>query len=373
MQVVLFSWLVVGELGAAPGLVGVVQMARVVPLLLLLLPGGATADRFERRWMLMLLHAAAGLLTALLAAAVVTGALSIPVVVAYAISVGVITSFVMPARDALLNDVVRGDLMRAVTAVTLAQFGGQALGTLAAGAARFLGLGPTLGIQALLLFAGIATAWALPASRAALAGEHRISGSQVLEGLAEVARSPTMRSTMLLMTGVGLFLGGAYFVVVPILIRDHYRGDVAQLSFFMTTLLVGTVLGAAAMLMARRLPRRGPVLALSLGASALPLLGLALGLPFPLALAAAFFWGLCVAAFNSVGRGLMQESAPAPHRARVLSVFTLGITGAGVLSAPISGLLAEWLGPLGALAVGGGALLVFVAVVSLVTRIARID
>ena len=36
MQIVLFSWLVVGELGASAEVVGLVEMARVAPILLLL-------------------------------------------------------------------------------------------------------------------------------------------------------------------------------------------------------------------------------------------------------------------------------------------------------------------------------------------------
>jgi len=370
MQAVLFSWLVVGELGASAELVGMVQMAHVAPTLLLLLVGGALADRFERRRLLVLLQLAASGLSAGLAACVLSGALGVPLVVGYALCMGTVTSFLIPARDAMLSDVAGGDLMRAATALTLAQFGAQALGTLAAGAARFLELGPTLAIQALLLLGGAAAARWLPASRAG--GSGWITPAVVLEGLGEVVRSPAMRSTLLLMTGVGLFLAGAYFVTVPLLIRDHYRGDVAQLSLFMSTLQIGTVSGAAALLLSRRRPRRGPALVASLALSALPLLLLALGVSFRLALAAAFGWGLCVSAFNSIGRGIMQEAAPAAQRARVLSVFSLTVMGAGVLSAPVAGLLAAWLGPLGALGFGGGAMLLFVPSVALATGIRRL-
>jgi MFS family permease len=182
-----------------------------------------------------------------------------------------------------------------------------------------------------------------------------------------------MRTTLLLMSGVGLFLAGAYFVVLPILVRDHYRGDIAQLSLFITTLQLGTVAGAASLLAARRMPRRGPALAASLGLSALPLLAISLGIPFPAALGFAFFWGLCVAAFNSIGRGLMQEAAPIEHRARVLSIFSLAVMGAGVLSAPLAGVLAGAFGPLGALGLAGAAMLVFVLGVGVATRVGRIS
>jgi DHA3 family macrolide efflux protein-like MFS transporter len=175
------------------------------------------------------------------------------------------------------------------------------------------------------------------------------------------------------MAGVGLFLAGNYFVVVPILIRDHYAGGVLELSLFMGSLQAGTVLGAALLLVARRLPRRGLVLALSLAASALPMLALSRAMPFAAALVASFVWGLCAAAFQSLGRALVQEHAPDAQRARVLAVYSLSMTGAGVLGQPFAGLLAGWLGPRLALAAGGAALLAFVAVVTAATRVSRIE
>jgi hypothetical protein len=56
----------------------------------------------------------------------------------------------------------------------------------------------------------------------------------------------------------------------------------------------------------------------------------------------------------------------------VLSVFSLAVMGAGVLSAPLAGGLAGAFGPLGALGLAGGAMLVFVVGVGLATRIGRI-
>jgi MFS family permease len=49
MQQVLFSWLVVGELHAEARWVGVAQSASMIPSFLLILLGGALADRRDRR------------------------------------------------------------------------------------------------------------------------------------------------------------------------------------------------------------------------------------------------------------------------------------------------------------------------------------
>jgi MFS family permease len=62
MQSVLFSWLVVGELRAEPRWVGIAQSASMVPSFLLILLGGAIADRVDRRRLLVWLHCGAALL-----------------------------------------------------------------------------------------------------------------------------------------------------------------------------------------------------------------------------------------------------------------------------------------------------------------------
>lgn len=371
MQAVLFSWLAVGELGAPAEVVGLVQMAHVLPVLLLLLLGGATADRLERRRLLVSLHAAAAALVATLAVVVASGRLELPLLFAYAVGMGVLTAFLHPARDALLSDVAGGNLTRAATALTLAQYGALAAGTLCAGSARFLGLPVTLSLQAALLVGGMVAMTLLPRSRAGGTRGSRITGAELLVGLREVVHSPTMRWAMLALTGVGLFLAGAYFVVLPVLVRDHYHGGVAQLSLFMGSLQAGTVTGAAFLLW-RGVTRRGLGLVASLGAACVPLFVLSLGAPFPAALAAGFVWGLCVAGFQSLGRAIMQESAPEAQRARVLSVFSLALMGAGVLGQPVAGLLAGWLGPLGALGAGALGMLVFVGCVAFLTPVTKI-
>jgi MFS family permease len=291
--------------------------------------------------------------------------------VLYALSMGSVTAFVMPTRDAMLNDVSPGNLMRGATLLTLGQFAAQALGTFIAGSATFLGVGTTLCLQAGLMAAASVPAWFLPAS--AVRRGARLGLTELASGLREVAANPILRSTIVMMTGVGLFLSGAYFVVMPIVVRDLYRGDVADLSLFMTMLQSGSMLGAAGLLALGNIPRRGALLALSMFAAALPLFVLGSGVGFHAALVTGFVWGLSVAAFSSLGRAIFQEAAPPEQRARVLSVLTLSTMGAGVLGQPVSGFIAGWLGPLPTLTLAGFALLGFVAVVTLTTRLRHID
>ena len=56
MQGVLFAWILVSELDADSKWVGIAQTTSMLPSLFLLLIGGATADRFDPRRMLIIVH-----------------------------------------------------------------------------------------------------------------------------------------------------------------------------------------------------------------------------------------------------------------------------------------------------------------------------
>ena len=65
----------------------------------------------------------------------------------------------------------------------------------------------------------------------------------------------------------------------------------------------------------------------------------ATGLPFYGYLVTLFFWGMCGGVAMSMGRTLMQESAPPEYRARVMSVFSLGSVGGMPMGSFVDGVL----------------------------------
>ncbi len=374
MQGVLFSWLIVGELGAPAEWVGAAHFSLVIPGLVFLLIGGATADRVDRRRLLIGLHGVAAGIIAGLAAIVGLGWLSFPVLVGYALLMGTVSAFVLPARDALLTDVAGRNMMRAVVGVTLIQFTAQAAGALGAGAARFVGSPAMLAVQAGVVLAGVIAVRRLPrVHHEPLPEREPIRASELLTGVREVLGSPALRPVLLLTLGVGFFFQGPYWVVYPLLIRDYYHGTVDQLGMLTATFPVGTMLGSVVLLRRGYVRRRGRALALAQAIAALCLIVLSLGVPFEVALVAGFAWGLCGGVFLNTGRTVFQERAPAAHRARVLSVYPLCFFAAGSLGSPLSGVLAGWLGPLGAFAFCGAAMLVFVAAIVLWTDALRLE
>jgi MFS family permease len=374
MQQVLFSWLVVGELQAEARWVGVAQSASMIPSFLLILLGGALADRLDRRRLLIRLHLLAGALAVGLVAAVAGGALSLGLLIGYALAIGSVSAFVMPARDALLSEVAGADMMRAVTTMTLVQWGAQAAGSLVGGSARWIGTVPALGLLAASYLAGAPTLARL--AKAPLPGvpHARMRLSDLGIGVREVLRSPLLRPVALLSAAVGALFMGPMMVVFPLLVRDYYGGDVAQLGLLQMCLPIGTILGSFALLARGGIRRKGLAQIVSLVSGAACLGSVGFGLPLWGTLFAVVLWGSGAAVFMNAGRTVFQEQAPPAVRGKVLSVHMLGFMGAsGLVGAPVSGLMVGWLGPLATCFAASATMLAVVALVAATTEILRVE
>jgi MFS family permease len=363
MQQVLFSWLVVGELRADPRWVGTAQMFQNLPSLALLLAGGVTADRLDRRSLLVAVHLVAAATTLIMAKVVDAGALSLGALLVYGLAWGSFQSFVGPARDALLSDVAEGALLRAVTTATLVQFVAQALGARGAGLAERYGSPALLAAQAGVLLVGL-----VPLSRLALSNVgrqpreiRRRALPEIREGLRAVWSSPRLRPVAFLVASNGLFFLGPYYVLCPLIVRDVHHGGVTDLSLVLVVFPAGTVLGSLLLLVRGGIRRKGRALLLGLLGGGLCLAGMGLPLPFPAFLAVVFVWGLCGAVFLNMSRTLFQESAPAQLRGRVLSVYSVALLGVAPASNLGAGLLADALGPAAGCMVFGFAMVLLIA------------
>ena len=374
LQGVIVSTIVAMQLHGDSRATAAALMAQQLPGFGLILLGGAVADRVDRRALLIALYLGAAGLVLALGFGAEAGWLSLPVVLVYVLAMGTVSAFVMPSRDAMLSDVVVGDLMRAITMLTLIQFAMQALGSAFGVAGRYVGILPLIGLQAAVLLAGVPALIRLPrAERAPAAPRRALRLGELADGMREVVRSPVLGPVALLGVALGTFFIGPFQVVFPLLVRDYYKGDVAELSLLYTSFPIGTIVGSALILLRGGVRRKGASQLISLGGGALCLGALALGLPFWGALGATVAFGIGGAFFMNAGRTLFQEHATPASRGRVLAFYTLTFMGAsGVIGAPLAGLLNAQLGPLGALGACGAMMAVVVGAVSIFTDVRKL-
>lgn len=374
MQSVLFSWLIVGELHAGPEWVSAAQTASMLPTLLFLLLGGLLADRLDPRRVLVRLQGLAAVPVLALSAVVAADRLELVHLLLFGASIGTITAFTMPARDALLSRVAGANLMHAVTVLTAVQFGAQALGALLAGAASRFGSVAMLCFEAALMLTGAAAMTRLDAAGPKMrAAEPASALREIRAGLSEVARTPRLRAPFFLVLAVGTLFVGPFMVLFPVLVRDVYGGGVDDLSLVLMMFPLGTIAGSLSLRARGGVRRKGMASLLALTFGALNLGAVGIGLPFAGMVLATLFWGLGGAVFINCSRTLYQEAAPAEHRGRVLSVYQVGFMGGAPAGAILAGFAGQHIGSLPALQIFAVAMLLFVAVSWAATDLATME
>ena len=392
VQVVLFPYLVRVVLHENAVRFGLAQMCLQLPTTLLILFGGALADRVDTR---RIVTTACGLAVAIFLALgllVASGHLTYGLLIGYALVVGTMSAFAMPARDSLLSLVApergAGSLQSAVAFASLAQFGGQILGMLCAAASPLVGVTSLLlGQAGLMVAATAATLRIRPRPR--MARSAAPTGGVIVRlvsdiggGFAAVAASPVMAAVTLSATAMGVCFMGSFFVLLPMIVQSYFPDAGAgaghstriasALGLFSLCFWVGSMVSAMLLMRAGarlRHKERAYLTALALGS--LVLMSCALQTPFWLFCGLNFAWGLCGGVAMTLGRGLIQLHAPEAVRARVLSVFNLGLMGGGPLGAVADGALAQAIGPRAAVLIPAALMLVLVAGVVAVTRLGR--
>ena len=378
MQTVLFAWLVTMVLRESPEMVGVAQMTLLLPGTLLILAGGAFADRYGGRRMAAAGQSAAILAPLMLLLLVVSDRLTFAGMLLYAAVIGCAQAFITPARDALLNQVAGGRVQRTVMQVSAAQFGTQIVGILFASLADDLGAAPILGVQVVILAAGVLAFLGIDNRRQVprdgrgglLSGRPRPTQEQsdgvqpasegggalpqlIQEGLTAVLRHRALRMVALQNVAMGLFLMGAYIVTLPVMVREVFQGSAADLSLMNSCNLTGLVLAILLLLRRGDVVRQGRALILAQWSGALVLILLALAPNYPVFLVVLFFWGASAGVAMSIARTIMQEQAPEALRGRVMAFSALSFIGAGPLGALLNGYLAEQFGAQAALGMAG--------------------
>lgn len=337
---------------------GLIGLAQFLPLLLLTLVVGWTADRVDRRW---IARAAVGLdmlCAALLALMTWTNSISLPALFSIAVLLGVARAFAMPAMQALAPRLVPIEILpRAIAMNSIAwQLGaivGPALGGYLYAANHTLPYATSTALFALSLSALLLIA---PVSRTALTGSTN-PWRQMTEGLAYVRRNRLVLGAISLDL-FAVLLGGAT-AMLPIFARDILQVGPEGLGHLRAAPAAGAAV-TALWLSFRPLRRNvGPrmLMAVIVFGAATVLFGLSRSMP--LSLACLFVLGVADMISVFVRQSLIQIYTPDEMRGRVGAVSTLFISGSNELGEAESGMLAALIGPVAAVVAGGvGAILV---------------
>ncbi|MFH1010464.1 MAG: MFS transporter [bacterium] len=343
-------WLIYDLTGSkmATGLVG---SAQFLPAVLFGLFAGVLVDRFDRRRVMMAADLARALLVAVIPLLLVSGHLRgfHLGVLAFAIS-GFTVAF-MPARDALIPELVEKENLTQANAliqgsINLAFLLGAGL---AAAALPLLKLPGLFYMDAVSYLASFACIWWIKKARAKRIEVAPSIPSQeppvraLREGLAHAYRDGRIRGLLLVTAVDNLFIMGPAIVGFPIYVRDHLQHGPLGLAGLDASFAAGMLLGSFFLhRWGRQLPKGRVIL------SAIIFDGLSF---IPLLWTTELWTSMVVIFVHSIGvpfilvprTTLIQEIVAPRMQGRIFSMINLAVFGLTALSAALTGIALEWI------------------------------
>jgi MFS family permease len=234
-------------LSGAPSALGAVGIAMTVPTITCLLIGGAVSDRHDRRRVMLTADAVRGLLLALLAGLSVAGALTLAALIGVAVLYGAATAFFDPAADALVPELLPGDLLAQANSLdqlirpVALRLAGPAVGGLAVG---LLGPGWAFAADAATFAVSAATLLAMaPPGRLARGAARSVAG-EIGAGLGYVRRHAWLWATLLSAAVAYLLFMGPTEVLVPFIVFKRLHAGAGDLGLIFGAGGLGSLLCA---------------------------------------------------------------------------------------------------------------------------------
>jgi MFS family permease len=246
-------------LKGAPSALGAVGIAMTVPTIACLLLGGALSDRYDRRRVMICADAVRALATATLATLALCGALTFAELLAVAVVQGAASAFFDPASDAIVPELLEGDLLAQANALDqlvrplALRLAGPALGGLVV---ALLGSGGAFACDAMsFAISGIAVATLAPGRRSRAPSQSGALGSEIADGLRYVAGEPWLWVTLAGAAIAYLLFMGPVEVLLPYVIKEQMHQSAGSLGLVYAAGGAGSLVCALA-IGGRGLPRR---------------------------------------------------------------------------------------------------------------------
>ena len=366
MQMLARGYLVYDLTGSA-SLLGIVSAGSAVPMLVLALFGGAIADRFDRKRLIQIGQLVVGLLALVVGLAIFNDWIRWYHLLISSLVQGAIWSFMMPARQAIIPQVVGQDKIGNAMAINAAGMSAMTLLAPAIAGGLYAFAGPAnvyFVITGLSVVAVIMTTMITPREPTGPA-KKRAMMSDIVAGLSYI-KGNQMVLVLLVMGLATTLLASPFRMLLPVFVVDIYGRGPDSMGLLVAIMGGGSLVGSL-VIAALGNWRRGMLLIVGAFASGIALLLIA---AFPFYYAAAVIMllvGLGDSGRRTINMGLIMEVVEDQYRGRVMSVFMMnfGLMPLGMLPA---GLAVDYFGGPLAIAILGGLLVAVAAAVLLTQR-----
>jgi MFS family permease len=352
---------------------GLAIALQFTPTLLFGVWGGAIADRFDKRKVLLCTQVAMAAVAMVLAIVDLSGVVELWMLYVLVFVLGLALAVDNPTRQAFVAELVpTHDLPNAVGLSSAVFQLARVLGPALAGVLIVVsGTGACFALNAISFVFVIAALLMMRPSELYRSEPVGREKGQLREGVLYVWRTVELRWLILLMFVIGVFAINSQ-VVLPLMAKLTFHGDASDYSWMSIAAGAGALFGA--LFAANQSDTRGRLLfgtGMAWGfticvASLVPSEGLFIVL--------LFVAGLLQIAFLSVTNSALQLISDPTMRGRVMAVYTITLFGTTPIGGPLVGWISEAFGPRWAFLMGGIAVVASIAVFgSAFVRVRRVS
>lgn len=343
MQTTAQGWLVY-SLTKSPFYLGMVAAASSLPIMLFTLIGGAVADRFRKRNMLLVTQGLSIIPAVMIGLLTSFGVVTVWHVMVLAVFLGTVNAFDIPARQSFLVEMVReGNLLNAISLNSAAFNGARIIGPVIAGMIiAQIGLAACFYLNALSFLAVI-----IALSMVKTTGERRMASGSIIkeikEGVRFIRLAPEVRRPILLVAAFSLF-GIPFVALLPVFAEDVLGVGAKGLGFLIGSSGVGALTAAVILAFKGEIGQKHRLMGLSSVVFSIFLFVFSLSGDYYLSMASLLVVGWAVVTFLALANSSIQLSTPNGMRGRVMSVYTMVFLGMTPIGNSVMGTVADLIG-----------------------------
>jgi MFS family permease len=344
MQMVAQSWLVYRITGSV-ALLGLIGFAGQIPVFLLTAFGGAIADKYDRRRILIVTQICSMISAGALAALTLTDTIQVWHLFVFAVFGGIVNAFDIPTRQSFVVDMVgKEDLLNAIALNSSMFNGARIVGPAIAGVVvAAVGEGWCFFSNAVSYTAVIAGLLLMRVAQKEIVQSDASAFEKIKEGFVFVAETAPIRALLLLLGLVSL-MGMPYAVLMPIFADQILNGGVRGLGILMGASGTGALIAALVLAARKSIRGLGRWVALASGAFGVFIILFSQSRSFWLSAALLVPAGFSMMLQMSASNTLVQSMVPDELRGRVMAVYSMMFMGMAPLGALMAGALAEIIG-----------------------------
>lgn len=326
-------------------MVGLGNFAFFIAVFVLGITGGALADRFDRRRLLMLTQVISFFATAILALLAATGHANVAIILFFALLLGVQAAFAIPAMQTLVPGLVRREELSEAVALNSLTFNlGRVVGpALGATILSALGIAWAFGLNSLSFLALIA---ALMIVRVSVTGRQVRTGKGfelVKEGFVYTWRHKRIRTFLITIAAISLTSDPVNTLSPAFSIRLFHRGA-AGIGIISAAFGIGAVAATILLPFLTRAIAKHRLSSLGLIVFAFGMVSFGLSQSFITALIFLLIAGMGFLIAQTLFTSFVQWEVAEEYRGRVMALWSIAFLGSRPFASLFNGAVAEFIG-----------------------------